>query len=67
MDVSKLKSSTPAIGEELLREILLWQSEGCSISDIVNCLRKRTVPNEYTYHTWREGILHNNNYCSMSV
>ena len=63
----KAEIFNPAIGEELLREILLWQSEGCSISDIVNCLRKRTVPNEYTYHTWREGILHNNNYCSMSV
>ena len=61
----KAEIFNPAIGEELLREILLRQLEGCSISDIVNCLRKRTVPNGYSYHTWREGILHNNNYCSM--
>lgn len=39
----------------LLTEILHWKEEGCEEVDIVERLRRRTVPEGYEYHTWQPG------------
>ena len=44
-----------AVPTSVLKEILTWKGEGCTIEDVVTRLRNRTVPNGYGYHTWSEG------------
>ena len=44
-----------AVPTSVLKEILMWKEEGCTIEDVVTRLRNRTVPSGYGYHTWSEG------------
>lgn len=44
-----------AVPTSILKEILMWKGEGCTIEDVVTRLRIRTVPSGYGYHTWSEG------------
>ena len=44
-----------AVPTKVLKEILTWKGEGCTIDDIVTRLRNRTVPSGYAHHMWSEG------------
>ena len=43
---------------ELLREVSQWNAEGANIDDVIEQLRLRTVPSNYTstIHSWTEGM-----------
>ena len=45
----------PAVSKELMKEIMKWRQEGCTMDDVIGRLRKRTVPSGYSYHTWHKG------------
>ena len=56
----------PAVGTDLLKEILLWKLEGCSDDDIVVRLRQRAVPNGYEVHGLQVSKIANmNTLCSF--
>ena len=42
------------LGQDVLREISTWLSEGCLMKDVI--VRQRTVPAGYSYHTWIPGL-----------
>ena len=42
-------------------EILNWKKENLSWEDILSRLRPRTVPPGYTYHPWKQGMIHQSN------
>jgi hypothetical protein len=44
-----------AVPTSVLKEILTWKEEGCTVEDVITRLRIRTVPTGYGYHTWTEG------------
>ena len=44
-----------AVPTSVLKEILSWKEEGCTVEDVIFRLRVRTVPSGYDYHTWSEG------------
>ena len=45
----------PAVPESVLSEIRQWTSDGAHRDDIVDRLRRRTVPPGYEYHLWSPG------------
>lgn len=47
--------SNPAVNQILLAEILQWREDGCTEPDVVDRLRRRTVPDGYPYETWQPG------------
>ena len=54
--VSALESN-PAIGNELLRKIKKWYSEGATTDDVIERLRLQIVPPGYSFHNWTEGVI----------
>ena len=50
------KTANPAVPTALLQEVLTWQKQGISMSDIIDRLRSRTVPQGYIPHSWNPGI-----------
>lgn len=44
-----------AVPTSVLKEILTWKEEGCTLDDVITRLRIRTVLSGYDYHTWSEG------------
>ena len=48
----------PAVSTSLLLQILQWKEEGATEGDIHCRLRCHTVPDGYSYTTWKPGVLH---------
>lgn len=46
----------PAVGTDVLLDIIDWQSEGATVDDICARLRHRTIPLGYDFHTRIPGI-----------
>ena len=40
----------------VLQNILVWMRQGVNWKDIIQCLRPKTVPSGYVYHTWSPGV-----------
>ena len=51
------KVSNPAVSEETLWKIFSWKEAGKSETDVIDLLRKETVPPGYTPHNWTPGTL----------
>ena len=47
----------PAVSTSLLLQILQWKEEGATEEDIHCRLRCHTVPDGYSYTTWKPGVL----------
>lgn len=45
------------VPEGTLMEVFELKRKGSSDADIIDCLRQRTVPTGYPYHTWIPGLL----------
>ena len=50
------KTANPAVPTSLLQEVMTWKKQGISMSDTIDRLRSRTIPEGYTPHTWNRGI-----------
>ena len=40
----------------MLLKILQWKGNGASMDDIIDLLRKQTVPTGYAVHPWSKGM-----------